>query len=128
VARRIFGFVAVGAAGFAVQICTLAYLVVELGWPYPLATLAAVETAVLHNFGWHERWTWADRSIGREPMMARLARFHAANGAMSIAGNLLITTLLVEGLGLNAIAANTVSVLLTSTVNFLAADRWVFAG
>ena len=38
--------------------------VARAGTPTPLSAgrpLIAVEAAVLHNFGWHERWTWRDR-------------------------------------------------------------------
>jgi putative flippase GtrA len=33
----------------------------ELHFPYLAATALAVEAAVVHNFFWHERFTWADR-------------------------------------------------------------------
>jgi putative flippase GtrA len=123
--RRVIAFMTVGAAGFALQIAALAYLVDGAGWPYPLATIVAVELAVLHNFLWHERWTWADRKAS-QTIGARLVRFHLSNGATSIVGNLIMTVVLVEGLRLNPLVANTLSVLFTSTANFLAADRWVF--
>ena len=29
---------------------------------YLMATLVAVEAAILSNFVWHYRWTWRDRS------------------------------------------------------------------
>jgi putative flippase GtrA len=58
---RAAAFVIVGALGFVVQIAALAALLAA-GCPYLIATAAAVEVAVLHNFAWHERWTWADRT------------------------------------------------------------------
>ena len=49
---------AVGLVGMAVQLGALVALT-ELGRLNVLvATALAVETAILHNFVWHERWTW----------------------------------------------------------------------
>jgi dolichol-phosphate mannosyltransferase len=123
---RWLAFAAVGVAGYVVQLAALAWFVTAAGWPYEASTVLAVELAVVHNFWWHERWTWADRATGGGNLLGRLARFHASNGAVSIAGNLLITMLMVEWLGLNAVVANAVSVPFVSLANFLAADRWVF--
>jgi putative flippase GtrA len=128
--RRLAPFTTVGLLGFAVQLGALQALTAYAGWPWLPATLVSVELAVLHNFLWHERWTWIDRTIG--PAAAggtwhRLGRFHAANGLTSIAGNALVMAWLVGVLAVPAVAANALAVAVTSIVNFLAADRWVFA-
>jgi hypothetical protein len=58
------------------------------GWNYLVSTAAAVEAAVLHNFAWHQRWTWRDRRpASAHETLGRLLRFHALNGAVSLAGN-----------------------------------------
>ena len=54
-------FNAVGAIGIAVQLAVLTLLKSGLGLNYLLATALAVEVTVLHNFFWHERFTWGDR-------------------------------------------------------------------
>ena len=59
-------FISVGAGGFVVHAATLQGLVSLAGVPYPLATALAVEASILHNFLWHERWTWADRLVPAE--------------------------------------------------------------
>jgi putative flippase GtrA len=94
---------------------------------YLLATGLAVEIAVIHNFLWHERFTWADRPATR-PMqsLVRLAKFNASNGAVSIVGNLGLMRLLVGEMKLNYVAANLVAIVLCSLVNFLLGDRFVF--
>ena len=49
---------------------------------YLVATAIAVEAAVLHNFCWHQRWTWRDRrAASRTTAVRRLGRFHLLNGA-----------------------------------------------
>lgn len=123
--RRFSAFVFVGLVGFVVQMVALIAMTAWLRWPYPLATILAVEAAVLHNFAWHERWTWTDRSTPGGGTR-RLLRFHAGAGLTSMAGTLLVTVAAVESLGLHPAAANAVAVVLTSAANFTLADRWVF--
>ena len=122
-ASRWLTFNAVGALGVAVQLCTLA-LLVRAEVPLPVATLLAVEAAVLHNFTWHERYTW--KGITRpDGVLARLARFHALNGVISLVGNIAITTALAQA-GLHPVLANGAAIAICSTLNFIAADRLVF--
>jgi dolichol-phosphate mannosyltransferase len=99
--------------------------------PHPLgylaATAIAVETAVLNNFLWHQRWTWRDRrSSSTAETLRRLAKFHVTNGAMSIAGNLALMSLFVGVLKLPVSPANVASVIACSIFNFLLADRIAF--
>lgn len=124
--RRIPAFVGVGLAGFVVQIAVLAWLTHGWSWPYALATVVAVESAVLHNFVWHERWTWRDRRAG-STLAARFLRFHAGTAVTSIAGNVVMTLAGVEVLGLHPLVANAVAVVTVAAANFTLADRWVFA-
>jgi|KBSSwiStaDraftv2_1062776.scaffolds.fasta_scaffold27245_2 putative flippase GtrA len=122
---RTLAFISVGVAGFVVQVTVLAILSFELHWPVAIATAVAVESAILTNFLWHERWTWRDR-IGEGGRWGRLVRFHVSNGITSLVGNTVLTVLL-AGLGMNPILGNIISVVLLSVLNYLAADRWVFA-
>ncbi len=120
-------FVVVGAIGYAVQTAALWLLVAHAHLPVVAATLAATELAVLHNFTWHQRWTWADRPSGTAEALGRLLRFNVANGGVSLAGGTMLMALLVHGLGLHYLAANAVTVGACSAVNYIAGDRWVFA-
>lgn len=52
----------VGGIGIAVQFAALYLLKAVLHFDYLVATAIAVEVAVLHNFVWHERFTWPDRT------------------------------------------------------------------
>jgi len=123
---RFWRFNAVGVAGFALQLAILG-LLVRGGVHYLAATAIAVETAILHNFLWHERWTWRDRPGAGVTRLVRLARFHAVNGGVSLAGNLLLMPVLVRACGLPVLAANAMAVLVCSLVNFGGADRLVFS-
>jgi putative flippase GtrA len=82
-------FNAVGGIGVVVQLTALTILRSELNLDYLMATALAVEIALIHNFLWHERFTWADRRCARPSQwLFRFAKFNASNGAVSIAANL----------------------------------------
>jgi putative flippase GtrA len=51
----------VGGIGIFVQFVVLFLMKNVLHLDYLAATALAVEAAVVHNFIWHERYTWADR-------------------------------------------------------------------
>jgi putative flippase GtrA len=119
-------FALVGAIGIVVQIVILEALT-TLGCNYMWATALAVESAVLNNFLWHQRFTWRDRSeSGWEQTPARLLRFHLSNGVISILGSLLLMRWFVGSLGMGVLVANLLTVVACSAGNFLASDRWVF--
>lgn len=122
---RYLRFNAVGALGFALQLAVVAALTAWAGASPVVATAVAVEAAVLHNFFWHERWTWRDRPARGGARIARLARFHLANGAVSMAGNVAVVWVLTRG-GWDAVAANVAAVLVCSAINFVAGDLLVF--
>ena len=125
-ARRVAKFAFVGAVGIAVQIAMLEGLT-GIGCHYLPATGLAVETAVLHNFLWHERFTWRDRTPSRSvETCSRLLRFHLSNGVISVVGSLLLMRWLVGELGMGVIVANLLTIAACSLANFLVSDRWVF--
>jgi putative flippase GtrA len=117
----------VGAMGMAVQFAILALLTTAFHIHYLAATALAVECTVLHNFAWHERFTWADRKLrsGRAAA-ARLLHFNLTTGAVSICGNLALMRVLVGAAHAPLLVANCLSVAACSLVNYLLNDRWVF--
>lgn len=130
-ARRWLKFNAVGAIGFGVQLAALSIYISGFGWHYLVATGLAVETAVLHNFVWHERWTWRERTRhqpARRQLLNRLFRFHVSNGVVSILSNLVLMRLFVGGLGLHYLPANVLSIVTTAVANFLLSELFVFRG
>jgi putative flippase GtrA len=120
-------FNAVGGIGIVVQLAALAVFRSWLKLDYLLATAVAVEIAVIHNFMWHERFTWADRRAARwRHSFVRLAKFNLSNGAVSLAGNLGLMWVLVGGLKVNYVIANCFAIGVCSVVNFWLGDRFVF--
>lgn len=120
---RFARFAAAGTGGFIVQISMTAALISLGHVHYLVATVLAVEAAILANFMWHYRWTWRDR---RGSMVQQLVRFNALNAVTSIFGSLVLTAMFVEGAGVNAVVANVISIAVLSLVNFIGADRLVF--
>lgn len=118
-------FNAVGGIGIGVQLVVLAVLKSGLHLDYLLATGLAVEAAVIHNFLWHERFTWADRVS--ESSWSRLAKFNLTTGLFSIVGNLMLMKVLVGWAGMNYMVANGITIAACSLVNFVVSDRVVFS-
>ena len=122
---RFIRFNVVGLLGFVVQLAVL-WGLVHGGVHYLAATAIAVEAAVLHNYLWHERWTWRERDARGGDRLRRLGGFHVLNGAVSLAGNLALMRLLVGTWHMPPIAANLIAVTACSLVNFALSDRLVF--
>lgn len=125
--KRWLVFNTVGLMGISVQIVVLMGLTYGLHLNYFIATALAVESAILHNFFWHERWTWADRVEGRrKSSCSRLIYFNLTNGLFSIAGNVILMRVLVEKARLSYIISNILAIAACATLNFIAGDRLVF--
>jgi putative flippase GtrA len=127
----------VGGIGIGVQFAALFLLKSVLHFNYLAATAIAVEAAVVHNFVWHEQFTWVDRTkldrtkSDRVPFrwrrsLPRLLRFNLTNGAVSILGNLALMKVMVGQGHMNYLLANAIAITLCSLANFLVSETWVF--
>jgi putative flippase GtrA len=124
VAVRWLKFNAVGGVGIGVQLGALAILKSVCHVHYLVATAIGVEAAILHNFLWHERFTWADRT--GSPAHWRLLKFNLTTGAFSLAGNLLLMRILVGSGHMQYLVANGMVISICSVGNFLVSDQFVF--
>lgn len=120
-------FLLTGLAGCVCQIAALWVLVSVFSANYVLATVVAIELAIVFNYVCHEHWTWKDRPARdvRE-RWTRLLRFNAMTALTSIAGGVFITALLVELAGVPPLAANAISVIALGALNLFGADSIVF--
>ena len=144
----------VGGIGIGVQFAALFLVKSVLHFNYLAATAIAVEAAVVHNFVWHEQFTWVDRtrsdgwrsafSAAIKPFFSfralapgaprsryfqsfrRLLRFNLTNGAVSILGNLALMKVMVGQGHMNYLLANAIAITLCSLANFLVSETWVF--
>jgi putative flippase GtrA len=120
-------FSLVGFIGAVLQLTLVSLLTTYFGVLSAAATLVAVEITILHNFAWHERFTWGNRGLkSSRQLVLRLWRFHAGNGLVSLAGNTILMYCLVERLKAPILPAAMGAIVICSLANFLIADRWVF--
>jgi putative flippase GtrA len=124
---RLVRFFTVGWMGFLVQMTAFVVLthVVHASWLW--ATAAAAELSIVHNFFWHERWTWKDRrEFSGLSTAAKFARFNLATGVVSVGANLGLVSLFVITLDVPPVVANVLAVATLSVINFVVTDRWVY--
>lgn len=125
--RRWVKFHMVGLMGMCVQLAVLPLLKSGLSLNYLAATILAVEAAVLHNFAWHEKYTWRDRaSLDYREAANRLLRFNLTTGMVSILGNVLIMRFLVGQEHMPYMMANVAAIGSCSVLNFLCSEVIVF--
>lgn len=116
-----------GLIGAVLQLMLFDLLLKRLHLPGAAATALAVEITVLHNFIWHERFTWSDRQFaGLRRRAARLWRFHVTNGLVSLSGNTLLIYWLVQQFNAPALPSAAAAIAVCAPLNFLLADRWVY--
>ena len=123
IAKRWLKFNLVGGVGIVVQLLVLVVLKTVFHFDYLIATALAVEIAVVHNFLWHERFTWADRAGAG---FTRFLKFNLTTGLVSILGNVALMKLLAGILHMQYLVANTTTIAACSLVNFAVSDRFVF--
>lgn len=125
--QRWVKFNAVGALGLCLQLFAVSVLIKSFKIDPLIATVLAVETAILHNFIWHNLLTWKDRRCGKwRGSLLRLFAFNVTNGGVSIAGNLFFAWLIVERQWISLLGANLLAVAVCSLINFLLSDKIVF--
>lgn len=119
-------FNVVGFMGMTVQLSVLTILRSGLAWSIRASTIAAVECAVLQNFVWHERWTWAYRQLEFRGIPKRLFRFNISNGLVSMLGNVLLMELLAVRLHFNYLFSNILAIGACALLNFFLSHKVVF--
>ena len=127
IAVRWLKFNFVGVIGIGVQMAAFALFYGVLHLDKILATALAVETAVLHNFIWHEKFTWRHLPSGTGwDVAGRLLRFHAGNGLISILGNVAVVQLLSGVFRVNPYVANAIAIAACALANFAVSEWFVF--
>ena len=122
--RRLLRFLCVGALGVVVNCGLLALLERAAGWHYLLASPAAIELSIVHNFAWHDNWTFRDRR-GDSQWATRLWQYHVAAAAGMLI-NWAVLGLLV-GIGrLPLLPSNVVGIAAGTVVNFTISKLWTW--
>lgn len=123
-AIRCLRFSAVGGVGMVVQLAVLAFLKTELHMHTLIATGLAVECTVLHNYIWHDLFTWADRN--RQKRLMRAVKFNLTTGLSSVGGNIVLMAFFAGSMHMRYLLANTLTIAICAALNFLVSNRFVF--
>ncbi len=77
-------FNAIGMMGTGVQLAVILFLKTLFQLNYLIATMIAVQCSLIHNFFWHQRWTWKNSiSTGRKESFQRFLKFNSTSGTIS---------------------------------------------
>ena len=120
---RLSKFLLVGGTGALLNSLALLLLVQVVHLPLVPASALSVELSILHNFCWHDRWTFGRTHLS----WSRFARFNL----VSLAGLVLTTGtmwLLNRHLGLYYLAANLLGITLATAWNFVVNSCWTWRG
>lgn len=120
---QLLKFCAVGASGYAVNLCVFALCVEGIGMHHLLAATVAFVVAVLNNFWWNRHWTFRARS-GRAGFQA--ARFFTVSVvAFLFAASIL--EVLVSVAEMPELPAQAISIVVATPLNFIGNKMWSFA-
>ena len=112
----------VGGVGFAVNLVVYALFVHPIGVDYRAASVAGWLVAVLNNFVLNRHWTFDARGGRARVQAIRFLLVSAAAEAVSLT----ILTALVEGAGLEKVAAQALAVAASMPLNFIGNKLWTF--
>jgi putative flippase GtrA len=124
--RRLSRYLVVSTMGAVVQLIGVWALTRNGALPASRAAGIAVAAAILHNFFWHCRWTWADRPMGGRARVDALIGYALSNGVISGVGNVVATLVLVDLGGWPPVAACGLAIAACGAINFWVADRRIW--
>lgn len=118
---RFLRFALVGLSGVLVDM-TVLYLLSDpsrLGWGLTRSKLIAAELAILNNFFWNDRWTFADAAETgpASPRLRRLLKFNAVCG-LGLMLNVIVLNALYNLLHVNRYAANAIAIAVVTIWNY----------
>jgi putative flippase GtrA len=120
---QLIKFFAVGGSGYVVNLLVFWLASHKLGMHYLAAATAAFVVAVVNNFWWNRHWTFGARR-GHAGFQA--ARFFVVSiGAFFFA--LGVLELLVTDVGLPKLAAQAISIVVATPLNFVGNKMWSFS-
>lgn len=120
-------FNTIGAMGLGVQLSLLFSLRAVFDLNPFVATFIALQCALIHNFLWHQRWTWSStRGTGKKAAFRRFLRFTSSSGTISTIGTLGFTAILLQVVNLPYIVCNLMAIGACNIANFLFSNNFVF--
>ena len=126
----------VGGSGVVVNVGLLHVFTAYAKMDYRVASIAAIECAVVNNFLWNYFWTWHDRKAGSKRSFAyMLLKFHLSSGFTALIVNWGLLVLLTEALHIdyhipgvpNYHISNLIGIGFGAVANFFVGHFWVFS-
>ena len=133
---RFVKFGMVGGSGVVVNVGLLHAFTAFAKMDYRIASILAIECAVVNNFLWNYFWTWKDRKTGsKRSFLYMLVKFHVSSGFTALIVNWGLLVLLTELLHVNYHipgvpnyhVSNLIGIGFGAVVNFFIGHFWVFA-
>jgi putative flippase GtrA len=115
-------FLLVGLSGYAVNLAVFTFSLEILSVHHLGAATLAFAVAVMNNFWWNRHWTFAARD-GHAGFQA--ARFFAVS-VVAFLIQVTILELLISSAGMPKVAAQAISLVLATPVNFIGNKLWSF--
>ena len=124
--KRFITFTFVGISGIFVNQAILFYAHESLHVPLALASLIAIQIAIINNFIWNRQFTWTDRPMkGYQAIKKGLIKFTLVSWVAG-ALNWVILLILTEYAGIYYMIANLMAILVASILNYFLNDLWTF--
>ncbi len=124
---RFLKFCAVGGSGVAVNAGMFRLLLKSAHFDYRLASIIAIETAIISNFIWNYLWTFRDRMVSSaNARVWMFARFNLTSGMTALVVNWGILVALKEVFGMYEELANLIGIAAGTLANFLLSHFWAF--
>jgi putative flippase GtrA len=121
---KLFKFGLVGVSGYVVNLLVFTALTEHLDLGHISAAVLSFCAAVTNNFVWNSVWTFRE-SNDTQGRGFRALRFLAISvGALGV--NILVLVVLVDGLGMPAVAGQAIGVAVAMPVNFIGNKLWTF--
>jgi putative flippase GtrA len=120
--HQLVKFGIVGGSGYAINLLVFAAAVTGFGLHHLIGATLAFVVAVSNNFWWNRRWTFAARD-GCPRLQAR--RYFTTN-IVAFAFQASLLELLVTVVGVPEVAAQALSVGVTTPINFAGNKLWTF--
>ena len=124
---RALKFNIVGWMGMPVNMGMLYLLKDVAGFPLILASVIAIETAIVHNYIWHRHWTWAHRNRGeRPPFFKQLIAYNVATGLVDLVVNVSVLWVLTTFFGVYYLISNAAGMILGPLIKFWLNEKVIF--
>jgi putative flippase GtrA len=122
---QLFQFAVVGASGYVVNLIVFALLTGLADVHHVLAAIGAFCVAVTNNFILNRIWTFRAQGAREHHAGFQAARFFAVS-VVGLTVNLIVLTLLVDGLDLSELPSQAIAVAVATPVNFIGNKLWTF--